>query len=74
MNYPWAVNKLKLGRAIQASKTKAEDDIRERYIKLAGLVRNDVSVETPVIEEVEPSVVAEEKPKAKRGRKPKNVG
>ena len=37
--YPWAVNLIKLDRAIQECHSDVEADIKAKYIELAGLVR-----------------------------------
>lgn len=46
MNYSWAINKIKLQRAIAQSVTKDEADVKEIYKKMGGLVEGEASVET----------------------------
>lgn len=68
--FGWAVNDLKLQRAIKivntAGKELSDENVKAEYVKIAGLVRgeNEVSDEAEDIETVD------ETPK-KRGRKAK---
>lgn len=75
-DYKWAVNKIKLQRAIEKSKHKTEEEIFELYQKFGGLIAKGVIIstpaprketevfDTPVMEETEPaqeSVIAKVK-------------
>ncbi len=40
--YPWAVNKLKLERAIKTASDKTEEAIKARYIELGGLLLTEI--------------------------------
>lgn len=37
-NYDWAVNKQKLQRAIAISKNGPEEQVREEYVRIGGLI------------------------------------
>lgn len=84
-NYHWALNKIKLQRAIVASKSKTEDDIMDIYKKIGGAVdkrqievKGEIIIQTPE-EEVScetgicETPCEEEKPKKKIVRRKKNV-
>lgn len=72
--YPWAVNKLKLERAVKAKSSEGDEAIKAHYIAIGGLV-NEKESERKVMPEstdsIDESFDEEEKPK--RGRKPKEL-
>ncbi len=44
-DYKWAFNKIKLQRALATAQHSTEESIKERYIELGGLVREQGPVE-----------------------------